>query len=362
MNSLEIKFKGCNTSSINHKIIEDLFLSEVTEPSHETFTSQTESFLDTSFLHHDYGWQELVWDLPEDVFKHSCDSEDKEERHCSDGLISDFSINDQSGGGEDLAEGQVEETAEDSLEEEKTGSVDNINPLQNINFSICDYIQETYTYLLQRQSEIDNGTFVPTMPGRRRLKPYRTTSQLKDLISAHLKTEIIAICSVPCRLDSVPIKLYRLLRSLPHFLVKTCSSKSMYKKAQVHSFLFSFLESYVHEISGQTLDQGMYGKSDLVKSFMEYCMLCFPYGKCMLLVRRLRKEGFDEELCGRLERMLKNRESTSKKKILKYVAFSEPIRAIFRQAREILMQSDFPQTEISQKLVGFVDYILQRDA
>ncbi|CAI2373747.1 unnamed protein product [Moneuplotes crassus] len=275
----------------------------------------------------------------------------KEERPCSDDLISDFSINDQSGGSEE----QVEDTAEESLEEEKTGS--SITPLQNINFSICDYIQETYSSLHQRQSEIDSGTFIPTMPGRRRLKPYKTTSQLKDLISSHLQTEIRAICSIPCRLDSVPIKLYRLLRSLPLFLVKTCSSKSMYKKGQVHSFLFSFLESYVPQVS-----DGASGEYGLVKSFMEYCMLCFPYGKCMLLIRGLRKEGFDEEYCRKLERMLKNRESTSKKKILKYVAFSEPIRAIFRQARDILTQSDFPQTEISQKLIGFVDYILQRNS
>lgn len=159
---------------------------------------------------------------------------------------------------------------EGSEEESKGGSEDieiSVTDLRE-DFSMTEYIVRTHSSLLQRQVEIDSGTFAHRKPGRRRTKPYRTTDELEELISTHLKTKIDYICSIPCRPDSVSTKLYRLLRGLPKFLLDNCSSKSIYKKSEIDSYLFSFLESYI-----SFFPMAHHNEPDLVKSFVEYSII-----------------------------------------------------------------------------------------
>lgn len=151
------------------------------------------------------------------------------------------------------------------LPEDSTKS--NIDEKENTSFS--EFIKKTYSFLKERQIEIDRGSFVDRSKGRKRKNLYRTTSQIRNLIKELLTSKIKKVLKKKeSRSDSIPTMFYRCVYDIPHDLVKKCSSMSKYKSSEMDSYVFSFLESYISFMSLIHLDE-----FNLLESFTGYCML-----------------------------------------------------------------------------------------
>ena len=87
-------------------------------------------------------------------------------------------------------------------------------------------------------------------------------------------------------------------------------------------------------------------------------MIYFPIPKCRCIIQALRDEVYEEEYCKKLEDMLKNRSSTTKKGIATYMQTSQPWRMTFSLAREVLKNPNF-QNNSSRSLLKFTEDFLE---
>ncbi|CAI2371973.1 unnamed protein product [Moneuplotes crassus] len=242
------------------------------------------------------------------------------------------------------------------LPEDSTKS--QIDEKENNIFS--EFVKSTFHFLKERQSEIDRGSFADRSKGRKRKNPYRTTTQIRNLIKELLASKIKNVLKKKeSRSDSIPTMFYRCIYDIPHDLVKKCSSMSKYKSSKMDSYIFSFLESYISFMSLIHLDE-----FNLLESFTGYCMLCFPIPKCKSIIKALREEDYEEKYCKKLEKMLAFRKDTSKKKLKKRFQSTQTsgeeissapscLSSIFDLSMEILSQEEFASNPIAAQLFRF---------
>lgn len=133
-------------------------------------------------------------------------------------------------------------------------------------FQISEYILKTYSRLRKKQQEIDDDIFAEQGPGRKRANPYRTTQQLQEFIWNHFYEGLEKMClDKKMRPDAFSIKFIRFVTKIPYVLIRNCSSISIYKKPEMESYIFSFLESFM---SFTSLTH--YNECNIVESFCEY--------------------------------------------------------------------------------------------
>lgn len=87
-------------------------------------------------------------------------------------------------------------------------------------------------------------------------------------------------------------------------------------------------------------------------------MIYFPIPKCQKIIQALRDEDYDANFCKKLERMLLNRDSTTKKDIKKYMKDSTSWKIIFSLTREVLKEPNFPRNNSSRSLRKFTEDFL----
>lgn len=133
-------------------------------------------------------------------------------------------------------------------------------------FRLSEFIIKTYSDLRRKQQEIDDATYVEQGPGRKRANPHRTTNQLQEFIWSHFYEGLERMClDQKMRPDAFSIKFIRFATKLPYVLIRNCSSISIYKKPEMESYIFSFLESFM---SFTSLTH--YHECNIVESFCEY--------------------------------------------------------------------------------------------
>lgn len=223
-------------------------------------------------------------------------------------------------------------------------------------YSFCEFVRKTYSFLRERQDEIDQGTFVNRTPGRKKKTPYRNTMDLQKLIWGYFDDGLQERCSknYKGRKDALSTEFQRLLKKLPLFLVNSCSAYSKYKSSELKPCLFSFLEAY---ISFSSLTH--YDESDLIKDFAEFCMMCFEEKRCVIIIDALRSEGYTEKYCQKLNNMLKFRKKTARKYILAHMKQSRPWKIIFKLVQEVLEAMNYPGNKSLKALRTYCQIFLK---
>lgn len=240
-----------------------------------------------------------------------------------------------------------------STKESSQGS-SNFPPQFGETQTMSAYILKTCDYLVKRQEAIDEGWFSSSGPGRKRRNPYRKTSELQDLIWNNFYEFLLRQCGKKAsRKDAFMTYFLRKVKKLPYFLVRNCSSQSIYKKPEMESFILSFLEAY--QAFWALVD---YDNFTSVEDFADFWMLYFPVDKCNLIIDHLHQEGYTSRWVGKLRMCLHYRDTTSKKDLFGYLAPSRAWRIVFALVKEVLMDKEFPKSDNSQSLLRWAEEFL----
>ena len=140
-----------------------------------------------------------------------------------------------------------------------------------------------------------------------------------------------------------------------YYLITNCSAVNMYKRGNLFEFLASFAEaesSFLFSINYFNLDR-------LVESFIEYIVIYYPIDKVNTILSILiEQKEWSSEFLQLQQKILKNRNKTTRKSIKSWTQNSEIFRKLLEKVFEIMTEPEFAESDNIQHLTKTIGYIL----
>lgn len=212
--------------------------------------------------------------------------------------------------------------------------------------------------IIQKQHQVDTGSYRRKGPGRHRINKEKTSSQLNTLIKGffrHKFTQLSKNRKCKKRMDAVITFYLRTLKKCAYFLIEKTAAKNMYKRKEPSEYWIAYAESLVSFLTSINLVHCQ----DYVKSFCEWIVVYFPVAKCNTIINNLRAEGaLDATFLNSQQEILEARDVTSKHNIKRWSSNSKIFKELVKISREVLVEPKFAKSGTLEHLVTVADDII----
>lgn len=253
---------------------------------------------------------------------------------------------------------QEDDVANTSTPETLTKSETHTEEEIKCDINLAEEIWNIHSELKAKQSQLDDGSYSRSGPGRKRKFAPRTSKQLKSLVIDYIRDNLSKIVSNKrCRdrKDALITIYVRALKKLTYYLVEKCAAKNRYKRNEVENFLLAFSESHSSFLFSITDCDEL----DIVESFISYVVIYFPTEKATELIDILMKQnGSDSDFLRTQKEILNRRDVTSKKNIRKWADHSPIMRQIFSLALDVLQEPKFAKSKVGYHLINVTKHFL----